>query len=259
MKVFAVVLSFAFLINIASSLSTAVAQTAVGQAKAKMAKTATTAKSTCPRFGHSRACYWTRQPVARSDLPVCTGRSALPHLLPRLIARPWLNGHRASVHLPCVAPLKAPGVLAVRQRSPSFGLTKPFAAVLRVRLGPLTVQILHAVAVCQIAHAVTPQCPAALCAQDRKLKRQERWRFGSRTGVRLSSLAITSGDRYHVFVDGAVPRESGVSVREICRDYFPHLGPTKFVRKAGEWDIVIPTIRMEASQKAANIKDLAAR
>jgi hypothetical protein len=52
MKVFAVILSLALLININSSFSTAVAQTAVGKAKAK-----TTAKSNCPRSGHSRACY----------------------------------------------------------------------------------------------------------------------------------------------------------------------------------------------------------
>jgi hypothetical protein len=58
MKVFAVILSFALLINIVSSLSTAVAQTAVGQAKAKTAETATAPKkSSCPRFNHSRACY----------------------------------------------------------------------------------------------------------------------------------------------------------------------------------------------------------
>ncbi|WP_439404725.1 pyocin activator PrtN family protein [Bradyrhizobium sp. DASA03076] len=51
-----------------------------------------------------------------------------------------------------------------------------------------------------------------------------------------------------------------ISVEEICRDYFPHLDPAKFVRKAGSGEIVIPLIRMEASQKSAkgvHINDLA--
>jgi hypothetical protein len=51
-----------------------------------------------------------------------------------------------------------------------------------------------------------------------------------------------------------------ISVGEICRDYFPHLDPTKFIRKVGSGEIVIPMIRMEASQKAAkgvHINDLA--
>jgi hypothetical protein len=51
-----------------------------------------------------------------------------------------------------------------------------------------------------------------------------------------------------------------VSVDEICRDYFPHLDPAKFIRKVGAGDIAIPMIRMEASQKTAkgvHINDLA--
>jgi hypothetical protein len=51
-----------------------------------------------------------------------------------------------------------------------------------------------------------------------------------------------------------------VSVEELCRDYFPHLDASKFVRKVGAGDIVIPMIRMEASQKTAkgvHITDLA--
>jgi hypothetical protein len=51
-----------------------------------------------------------------------------------------------------------------------------------------------------------------------------------------------------------------ISVDEICRDYFPHLDSAKFVRKVGAGDIVIPMIRMEASQKTAkgvHINDLA--
>jgi hypothetical protein len=51
-----------------------------------------------------------------------------------------------------------------------------------------------------------------------------------------------------------------ISVDEICRDYFSHLDSAKFIRKVGEGDIVIPLVRMEASQKAAkgvHINDLA--
>jgi hypothetical protein len=51
-----------------------------------------------------------------------------------------------------------------------------------------------------------------------------------------------------------------VGVDELCRDYFPHLDPAKFIRKVGAGDIAIPMIRMEASQKTAkgvHINDLA--
>jgi hypothetical protein len=51
-----------------------------------------------------------------------------------------------------------------------------------------------------------------------------------------------------------------IGVKELCRDYFPHLDPAKFIRKVGAGNIAIPMIRMEASQKAAkgvHINDLA--
>jgi hypothetical protein len=51
-----------------------------------------------------------------------------------------------------------------------------------------------------------------------------------------------------------------IPVDDVCRDYFPHLDSAKFVRKVGAGDIVIPMIRMEASQKTAkgvHINDLA--
>ena len=51
-----------------------------------------------------------------------------------------------------------------------------------------------------------------------------------------------------------------ISVDEVCRDYFPHLDSGKFIRKVGAGDIVIPMIRIEASQKAAkgvHVNDLA--
>jgi hypothetical protein len=51
-----------------------------------------------------------------------------------------------------------------------------------------------------------------------------------------------------------------ISVDELCRDYFPHLDATKFVRKVGAGDIRIPMVRMESSQKTAkgvHLNDLA--
>jgi hypothetical protein len=51
-----------------------------------------------------------------------------------------------------------------------------------------------------------------------------------------------------------------IPVEDICRDYFSHLDPAKFIRKVGAGDIAIPMVRMEASMKAAkgvHIQDLA--
>ena len=51
-----------------------------------------------------------------------------------------------------------------------------------------------------------------------------------------------------------------VSVEDVCRDYFPHLDPVKFVRKVSAGDIAIPLMRMEASMKCAkgvHLQDLA--
>lgn len=46
----------------------------------------------------------------------------------------------------------------------------------------------------------------------------------------------------------------------ICRDYFSHLTPTKFVEKVRAGEIRIPLVRLEKSQKSAkgvSINDLA--
>lgn len=51
-----------------------------------------------------------------------------------------------------------------------------------------------------------------------------------------------------------------IPIEEVCRDYFSHLDPAKFVRKVGAGEIAIPMVRMEASQKCANgihLQDLA--
>lgn len=51
-----------------------------------------------------------------------------------------------------------------------------------------------------------------------------------------------------------------IPVADVCRDYFSHLTPEKFLRKVAAGEIAIPLVRMEASQKAArgvHIQDLA--
>ncbi|NEI71074.1 Pyocin activator protein PrtN [Rhizobium lusitanum] len=41
-----------------------------------------------------------------------------------------------------------------------------------------------------------------------------------------------------------------IPVEDVCRDYFSHLTPDKFVRKASAGEIEIPVIRVESSQKS---------
>lgn len=51
-----------------------------------------------------------------------------------------------------------------------------------------------------------------------------------------------------------------IPVDTVCRDFFTHLTPDKFVRKIGAGELAIPLVRMEGSQKAAkgvHLKDLA--
>lgn len=42
-----------------------------------------------------------------------------------------------------------------------------------------------------------------------------------------------------------------IPVEDLCRDYFQHLSPEKFIKKASLGEIRLPLVRMEASQKAA--------
>ncbi len=42
-----------------------------------------------------------------------------------------------------------------------------------------------------------------------------------------------------------------ISIAEICRDYFTHLTPEKFIRKVTSGQIKIPLVQIEASKKAA--------
>ena len=52
-----------------------------------------------------------------------------------------------------------------------------------------------------------------------------------------------------------------IPVESVCRDYFRHLTPEKFLRKTLAGEISIPVVRMEGSQKAAkgvHVNDLAA-
>ena len=51
-----------------------------------------------------------------------------------------------------------------------------------------------------------------------------------------------------------------VPVDVLCKDFFSHLTPEKFLRKVGAGEIQIPIVRMESSQKSAkgvHIQDLA--
>lgn len=51
-----------------------------------------------------------------------------------------------------------------------------------------------------------------------------------------------------------------IPVDVVCRDYFQHLTPEKFVRKCSAGEIGIPLMRMEGSQKCAkgiHLQDLA--
>jgi hypothetical protein len=51
-----------------------------------------------------------------------------------------------------------------------------------------------------------------------------------------------------------------IPVEDVCRDYFNHLTPDKFLRKVGTGEIAIPVVRAETSQKCQKgiyLQDLA--
>lgn len=51
-----------------------------------------------------------------------------------------------------------------------------------------------------------------------------------------------------------------IPIEDVCRDFFSHLDPAKFIRKVTAGEIAIPVLRIEASQKAAkgvHLQDLA--
>lgn len=51
-----------------------------------------------------------------------------------------------------------------------------------------------------------------------------------------------------------------LTVDEVCRDFFAHLTPAKFIRKAVTGEITLPVVRMDSSVKAAravHLSDLA--
>jgi hypothetical protein len=51
-----------------------------------------------------------------------------------------------------------------------------------------------------------------------------------------------------------------IPVEDVCRDYFSHLTPDKFLRKVGAGEIAIPVVRAETSQKCQKgvfLQDLA--
>jgi hypothetical protein len=51
-----------------------------------------------------------------------------------------------------------------------------------------------------------------------------------------------------------------IPLKDVCRDYFSHLTPEIFLRKAAKGELKIPIVRMEDSQKGAkgvHLQDLA--
>ena len=51
-----------------------------------------------------------------------------------------------------------------------------------------------------------------------------------------------------------------IPVEDVCRDYFNHLTPEKFLRKVGTGEIALPVVRAETSQKCQKgvyLQDLA--
>jgi hypothetical protein len=51
-----------------------------------------------------------------------------------------------------------------------------------------------------------------------------------------------------------------IPAERVCRDYFSHLTPDKFLRKVSAGEIKIPLVRIETSQKSAkgvHLQDLA--
>lgn len=51
-----------------------------------------------------------------------------------------------------------------------------------------------------------------------------------------------------------------IPLEDVCRDYFHHLTPDKFLRKVGSGEIAIPVVRVETSQKSQkgiHLNDLA--
>ena len=51
-----------------------------------------------------------------------------------------------------------------------------------------------------------------------------------------------------------------IPIEEVCRDFFAHLTPMKFIRKTVTGEITLPVVRMDNSMKAAraiHLSDLA--
>ena len=51
-----------------------------------------------------------------------------------------------------------------------------------------------------------------------------------------------------------------IPINDVCRDYFPHLTPTKLVQNISAGEIAMPLVRIESSQKSAkgvHLADLA--
>jgi Pyocin activator protein PrtN len=62
------------------------------------------------------------------------------------------------------------------------------------------------------------------------------------------------------FLMGQYGMRAVIPAEEVCRDYFGHLAPGKFIRKCDDGSIPLPLMRSENSQKGSrgvHIQDLA--
>jgi hypothetical protein len=81
----------------------------------------------------------------------------------------------------------------------------------------------------------------------------------------LVRLATFSPTAFHLqnwrFIAVRSPEAKAIiPINDVCRHYFPHLTPTKLVRKISVGEIAIPLVRVESSQKSAkgvHLADLA--
>jgi Pyocin activator protein PrtN len=85
------------------------------------------------------------------------------------------------------------------------------------------------------------------------LRNEERWPLGTRERVMLDAYMYTGlrrGDATFLLMaqyNGKVI----IPVETVCRDYFSHLTPTKFIEKVRAGEIKLPLVRLGTGQKAA--------
>jgi hypothetical protein len=68
------------------------------------------------------------------------------------------------------------------------------------------------------------------------------------------SKQVTRGGEFGstlFFLMGQYGMRAVISLEDVCRDYFSHLTPAKFIEKIRTGEIRLPLVKMEDSQKAA--------